>query len=253
MTVAPMLCVAAVAFAPADDAAERPLAGAAAERAAEAALEATLDGPPPVPSEMSLGESFPEAVAVLGRFADVAVIVDRRAFGDADPAAVPFAPPTAETVQNRPTLRAAFQTLLDAAGGPPLVLENRAGLLRITAAGDAAGNLVPRVYDVRGLSESLGLTEADRTEGTVVQRIAGPGAGREPTRLDPPLILALKTGVGPGPGVAEWDTAGGPAAIAELGGRLVVRQSPAGHAALAHLLADLRATADAPAPGEPAE
>ena len=247
MTFAPLLYAAAVAFAP-PPASAADQTGVAAERAAEDALEAKLAGPPPREPEMNLGESLPEAAAVLGRFAGVTVLVDRRAFGRVDPESVPFAPPAADAVQSRPTLRAAFETLLDAAGGPPLALENRAGLLRVTAPETAAANLTPRVYDVRGLRAALGLSEAEAFRGTVVQRVAGPGAGREPTTVAPPLIHALETGVGPGPGVAVWKTDGGPAAMAELGGRLVVRQSPAGHAALARLLADLRAAADAPPP-----
>lgn len=250
MTLAPLFCVAAVAFAPPADASITvTLAGAAAERAAEDVLEAKLDGPPPALPELREA-NFPEAVAILSLRSGVPALLDRRSFGATDPARVPFTPPPAAAMKAAPTLRAAFGALLDAAGGPPLALENRAGLLRITSPEVAAENLVPRVYDVRGLSEALGLTEADRTRGTIVQRIAGPGAGQEPTRYDPPLIFALKTGVGPAPGVGVWNTDGGPAAIAELGGRLVVRQSPAGHAALARLLADLRASADAQAGAE---
>ena len=236
---APLLLAASLSLAPPPG-----LSGVAAERAAEDALEAKLDAPPPEWSEWPdlKGKTFPDALAAFGLAAGVDVVLDRTAFGDTIPEELTFAPPALFPFDRNPppTVRAAFGVLLDSQDGPALALENRSGLLRVTTPAVAAANLAPRVYDVRGLGEALGLTDADR--GTVVQRIAGRGAGAAPVILDPPLIAALKTGVGPAPGVAAWDVAGGPAAIAELGGRLVVRQSPAGHAALARLLDDLRAS-----------
>ena len=237
---APLLLAASLSFAPPPG-----LSGVAAERAAEDALEAKLDAPPPEWSEWPdlKGKTLPNALAAFGLAVGVSVVLDRTAFGQTAPEELAFTPPTPFPFDRNPppTVRAAFGALLDSQNGPALALENRSGLLRVTTPAVAAANLSPRVYDVRGLSEALGLTDADAARGTVVQRIAGRGAGAAPVVLDPPLIAALKTGVGPAPGVADWDVAGGPAAIAELGGRLVVRQSPAGHAALARLLDDLRA------------
>ena len=240
MIAAPLLLAAVVCLAP-------PV-GAAAERVAEDALEAKLDAPPPAWPDLT-GQTFLEALDRLGDAAGVAVLPDRPALAAAgvDLDAVPFDPPSAEDLRAAPppTLRAAFGVLLDARGGAGLTLENRAGLLRVSTPEAAGRRLSARVYDVRGLAAALGVTDVAR--GRVVQRVAGRGAGTEPVKFDPPLIHALKTGVGGRADVAEWDVDGRPAAIAELGGRLVVRQTAAGHAALARLLDDLRATASRPA------
>ncbi|NNJ27714.1 hypothetical protein [Alienimonas chondri] len=247
MTAAPflrasLLAATVVAFAPPAFSQDAPLTGVAAERAAEEALETKLDAPPPADLNLEDGD-FMQTVTALAEAAEAPLTFDRSAFYGTDPLKVAFTRPPAAVLQQAPTLRAAFDAVLHAQGGPPMALVNRAGLLRVTTAEVAAANLRPRVYDVRGLEVALGLTEEDRV-GTVVERVAGRGAGGEPKQFDPPLIHALKVGVGPAPGVAKWDTDGGPAAIAGLGGRLVIRQSPGGHAALARLLAELQATAD---------
>lgn len=242
---APLLCLALLAADPAGDPTTGPLTGAAAERAAEAALERLLDAPPPAGVAVT-GDTFVAAARSLGESVGVPVVVSADAAGDAATAGPPFVPPT-DAVRAAPTLRAAFGALLAARGGEPLALENRAGLLRVVPAAVATEHVFARVYDVRGLPAALGMGD-DELLGEVVERVAGPGAGAAPEAFDPPLIAALKTGVGPAPGVPAWDSDGGPAAVAPLAGRLIVRHSAAGHAALARLLDDLRATASGSTP-----
>ena len=95
------------------------------------------------------------------------------------------------------------------------------------------GRLIVRVYDLRGRMPALTGRPGAAGRGRVVQRVAGGGPA---VRFEPAAVVAVKAAVSAlagVPGAAPWD---GPAAAATIADLLVVRQTAAGHAALATLL-----------------
>ena len=93
------------------------------------------------------------------------------------------------------------------------------------------GRLIVRVYDLRGRPAALTGRPGSAGRGRVVQRLAG--GGGPAVRFEPAAVIAVKSALNGTRGAAPWD---GPAAAAAFADLLVVRQTEAGHAALAALL-----------------
>ena len=254
MPTAPLLTAAVLLASPGEGYDPLPPGVGEAEVAAVRALDAKLAGPAPDWPAMRAtadGGSFGAAVRALGAAAGVTAVLDRPALAaaGADPAApdaLPFTPPEPPATPPA-SLRAAFLILLASQGGPELALDNRAGLLFVTTPDGAARTLTAKVYPLGNLTpdEAAAVTQVrTRVTQTVAGRRGGGDVVTDVTRLDPPLVAALYRSVA-GPGIAAWENADGPAAAVPYRRTLIVRQTAAGHAAVAGVLDALQtATAD---------
>jgi hypothetical protein len=163
---------------------------------------------------------------ILGYFADllpadqkISIVIDRRKIEEEG---IDLGRPVSLKV-NDIRLRSALNLILTDAG---LDWTVRDEVLLITTKDEAAANTVTRVYDVDELVVQKG--DDDRTP-----------------HFDE-LIELIQNEVAPD----SWADAGGPGAVHPFsvnGGRLVVRQTPQAHYAIAKLLEELSSTAHEPA------